>query len=283
MLIECLDTQKSRVLFGYMRMVYNTEIVRKNTYVLAEYLPKTIYKDVRKLSTFVKMDNAKNNTEMKFLTKKKGYLPTLNQHKSIIQVRNGVITFNSDRNEVKFELEAKDKSQLKDGIYYDSYVCWFKGIPHIEIKGNYRRNFKSCFAKHEVAELLGKKFEKYADVLRNNRIEKIQFAQKVEQRFGKSSPEFAKAFGAVKKTDDSLSKFVKINLYKYIDELNQKYISNKGVPEQMQNRRFYFGENQANLNSEIAQGVEDTVLSLFELHFMTTRDQTYLKRVLEMQ
>jgi hypothetical protein len=272
---ECLDTTESRILFGFLRKVYNFTIMSKNINIP---LCDSIISNVKNTAKFAKLTSERNKTEVRLSKKKRGNLPSLNKDKSTIIVKDGKIKFKTKKSQFSYELILKNVSDLKDGVYTEAFISWVNKTPMISINENRARFQKPGISEKNIKKLLKNKLKSEQKIFSSKKSALIRKARNIEKIYGTSSNEFIIALNNVNKSITEVKGKIKFNLYYYIEEMNKKYSSLK-IKESL-----FVGENQANTNLKILSLKKNTEKSIYDLFYSdmcSAEDNNFLIDILD--
>jgi hypothetical protein len=272
--IECLDTTESRILFGYLRKVYNCTLMSETVETL---LTSTIVNDVKSTAKFAKMTSVKNKTEVRFSKKKRGNLPSLNTEKSTITVKDGVVNFKTKKSQYSYELVLKNSSDLKDGVYTEAFISWVNKTPILTVNETKARFQKPGISEKNIKVLFKNKLKASQKIFSLKKSALIRKARNVEKTHGINSNEFIIAFDKLNKNIKETKGKIKFDLYYYIEEMNKKYSTLKIKGS------LFVGENQAHTDLKILSLKPDTeslVYDLFISDLCSKEDDDFLIDIL---
>lgn len=269
---ECLDTTNSRVLFGYLRNVYNCSVLGERA---SANITETLEGDVKKTALFLLMKAKKTNTEIRLARKKRGNLPSYQQIKSTITVKDGLVKFKTLKGQKSYELTLKSPKDLRDGIYTEAYISWEQKTPFITLNRAKARFDRPGISEKNLKRYLKNKLIAEKTNFNVKKSQAIKIAKKTFDKFGENSSEFKIEKINLIKTIKSFEHKVKVNLYTYIEKINTKYCTLK-----IQGSLFA-GENQAgNNNSIFTENSEKTVYDLIFDKSFSTDDQNFLNKII---
>lgn len=248
--VQCQDTTESRILFGFMRKVYNAEVKKSKSTVYINQLPESLFFEARQSGQLERNTSIDYNREALLSKKKNGSLTTIKKFKTSVKIEDGVITFIKDAKLIKNTLLLMPDSKLLNGVYSKAFISWNKNTPILEVDRTSKRGLENPLSEKRFNEILSVKVKSKIDfVYSKNKADKLKFMQNTKGR-DLSSPETKKIIVNLQRIIDTkhqeeCSKAKKIILL-YLKNIDAKYY-NKTL-NNFKKKNLSLGENQAHID-----------------------------------